>query len=72
MLDATPEMDSTVVMHKRGRPCKLLQLPSYDDKPVNASPAELKIWKQKKNTEKWHYEKLTSSDAVEYREREQE
>ena len=48
------------------------QLPSYDDKPFNASPAELKKWKQKKNTEKWHYEKLTSSDAAEYREREKE
>ena len=36
MLVATPE---------RGRPCNRPQPPSYDDKPVKASPAELKKWK---------------------------
>ena len=45
MLDTTPEVDSIVVIHKRGRPHKMPQLPLYDDKPVNASPAELKKWK---------------------------
>ena len=40
--------------------------------PVNATADELKMWKQKKNSEKWHYEKLISSEADEYREKEKE
>ena len=35
--------------------------------PENASKEELLKWKKRKNTAKWHYEKLTSEDAEVYR-----
>ena len=68
----TPDKDTPPVIHKRERPHKTPQPPSYDDCPVNASNDKIKRWKQKKNSEKWCYEKLTSADAVEYRVREKE
>ena len=61
-----PEQDRTPVIHKRGRPQKVLQPPSYDDHPVNASAEEMKKWQKCKNSEKWQYEKLTSSEAGAY------
>ena len=45
MVDATPELEGTPVIHKRGRPCKTPQPPSYDNFPVSASADELKKWK---------------------------
>ena len=67
-----PEWDRTPVIHKRGRPQKVPQPPSYDDCPVNASAEEMKKWQKHKNSEKWQYEKLTSGEASEYRETEKE
>ena len=37
-----PEWDRTPVIHKRGRPRKVPQPPSYDDHPVNARAEEMK------------------------------
>ena len=67
-----PGWDRTLVIHKRGRPRKLPQPPSYDDRPVNASSEKMKIWLKCKNSEKWQYEKLTSVEANDYREKEKE
>ena len=39
-----PGWDRTPVIHKRGRPQKVPQPPSYDDHPVNASSEEMKKW----------------------------
>ena len=36
--------DRTPVIHKRGRPQKVPQPPSYDDRPVNVSAEEMKKW----------------------------
>ena len=63
----TPDKDTPPVIPKRGRPHKTPQLPSYNDCPVHATSEEFKKWKWKKNCEIWHYEKLTSSEAAEYR-----
>ena len=68
----TPDKDTPPVIHKRGRPRKTPQLPSYENCLVNASSDEIKSGKHKKNSEKCHYEKLASSDAAEYRKREKE
>ena len=72
--DGAPELDGTPLICKRGRgrPHKTPQLPSYDDYPVNASAEDLKKWKHRKNTEKWHYEKLMSNEAADFREKEKE
>ena len=52
MLDIlTPDKDTPPVIHKRERPWKTPQLPSYGDCPVNATNEEFKKWKQKKNSE---------------------
>ena len=67
-----PEQDRTPVIHKRGRTRKVLQPPSYDDRPVNASAEEIKKWQKHKNSKKWWYEKLRSSEASEYQEKEKE
>ena len=67
-----PEQGRTLVIHKRGRPRKVLQPLSYDDRPVNASAEEMKKWQKHKNLEKWWYEKLISGEASEYREKEKE
>ena len=67
-----PGRDRTPVIHKRGRPRKVPQPPSYDDRPVNASSEEIKKWQKRKNSEKWQYEKLTSVEASDYREKEKE
>ena len=53
-----PEQDRTPVIHKRGRPRKVLQPPSYDNCPVNASAEEMKKWQKRKNSEKWWYKNL--------------
>ena len=50
----------------RGQPRKQPQPPSEDDKPVNASKAEMLRWQMKFNTAK-RYEILTSKDAEAYR-----
>ena len=42
----------------------------YDDFPHDGSAEEKKKWQKRKNTEKWRYEKLMSSEAAEYRENE--
>ena len=67
-----PGQDRTPVIRKRGRPRKVPQPPSYDDHPVNASSEEMKKWQKCKNSEKWWYEKLTSVEANDYREKEKE
>ena len=67
-----PGRDRTPVIRKRGRPRKVPQPPSYDDHPVNASSEEIKKWQKRKNSEKWRYEKLTSVEASDYREKEKE
>ena len=67
-----PEQDRTPVIHKRGRPQKVPQSPSCDDRSVNASTEEMKKWQKHKNSKKWWYEKLASSEASEYREKEKE
>ena len=67
-----PGWDRTPVIHKRGRPQKVPQPPSYDDCPVNASSEEMKKWQKCKNSEKWRYEKLTIVEANDYREKEKE
>ena len=56
----------------RGRPRKQPQPPSTDDKPVNASKAEMLRWQKKFNTAKRRYEILTSKDAEAYRQQENE
>ena len=53
-----PGRDRTPVIYKRGRPRKVLQPPSYDDCPVNASAEEMKKWQKRKNSEKWRYKNL--------------
>ena len=53
-----PEQDKTPVICKRGRPWKVPQPPSYDDRPVNASAEEMKKWQKRKNSEKWWYKNL--------------
>ena len=55
--------------HKsRGRPCKDLIPLTKDDKPVNASKAEMLRWQKKYNAAVWCYSKLTSDDGDAYRE----
>ena len=56
----------------RGQPRKQPQPPSTDDKPVNASKAEMLRWQKKFNTAKRRYEILTSKDAEAYRQQENE
>ena len=60
------------MIRKRGKARKVPQPPSYDDHPVNASAEEMIKWQKRKNSEKWRYEKLTSGEASEYREKEKE
>ena len=67
-----PEQDRTPVIHKRGRPQKVPHPPSYDDRPFNASAEEMKKWQKCKNSKKWWYKKLMSSESSEYREKEKE
>ena len=66
-----PEQDRTAVIC-RGRPQKVPQPLSCDNCPVNASAEEMKKWQKHKNLKKWQYEKHTSSEASEYREKEKE
>ena len=67
-----PEQDRTPVTHKRGRPWKIPQPPSYYDHPVNASAQEMKKGQKCKNSKKWWYKKLTSSEASQFMEKEKE
>ena len=55
---------------KRGRPCKEIQPPSYEDFPVRGSLEEQKHWMKLKNTQYWHYTKLTGPEGEEYWKRE--
>ena len=57
------------VSNRRGRPRKIPLPPTYDDFPHDGCTEEKK-WQKRKNTEKWRYEKLMSSEAAEYRENE--
>ena len=56
----------------RGRPRKELVKPTMDDFPYGGTEAEQKAYIRKKNTEFWHYNKLTSSDSAAYRQSENE
>ena len=55
---------------KRGRPCKEIQPSSCNDFPVHGSLEEQKHWMKVKNTQYWHYTKLTGPEGEEYRKRE--
>ena len=54
----------------RGRPRKNLVVPSTDDFPYDGTPEERDRYLKKKNTEMWHFKKLTSTGSAEYRARE--
>ena len=55
---------------KRGRPRKEIQPPSYNDFPVCGSLEEQKHWMKLKNTQYWHYTKLTGPEGEKYQKRE--
>ena len=54
----------------RGRSRKNLVVPSTDDFPYDGTPGERDRYLKKKNTEMWHFRKLTSTGSAEYRARE--
>ena len=58
------------VSKSRERPRKMPLPPTYNDFPHDGSTEEKKKWQKWKNTEKWRYKKLMSSEAAEYRENE--
>ena len=66
----TPDVSHMTVSKRRGRPRKIPLLPTYDNFPQDGSTGEKKKWQKRKNTEKWRYKKLMSSEAAEYRENE--
>ena len=66
----TPDVSRMTVSRRRGRPRKIALPPTYDDFPHDGSAEEKKKWQKRKNTEKWRYKKLMSSEAAEYRENE--
>lgn len=63
---------TTPIGRGRGRPRKYPQPPTTEDKPKNASKAEMLRWQKKYNTAKWRYDKLTSQDAESFRKQENE
>ena len=46
--------------------------PSFDDFPIDASEAEQKRYIKKKRTEMWRFNKLSGTDASQYRQSELE
>ena len=55
---------------KRGRSHKDIQLPSYNVFPVGGTAKEQKYWLKLKNTQYWHYTKLTGQEGEKYCKRE--
>ena len=66
----TPDMLKLNLGKRRGRPRKELVEPTMDDFPFGPSKEEQHRYIRKKNTEKWHYNKLVGSDAASYRQAE--
>ena len=66
----TPDMQKLNLGKRRGQPRKELVEPTMDDFPFGASKEEQCRYICKKNTEKWHYNKLVGSDAASYRQAE--
>ena len=66
----TPDMQKLNLGRCRGRPRKELMEPNMDDYPVDATEEEQRRYICKKNTERWHYNKLASADAANYRQAE--
>ena len=66
----TPDMQKLNLGKRRGQPRKELVKPTMDDFPFGASEEEQCRYICKKNTEKWHYNKLVGSDAASYRQAE--
>lgn len=63
----TPEMSKLSLGKSRGRPRKSVEKPNMDDFPFDRSKEEQKRYLDKKNTEMWHYKKLSGSGSAEYR-----
>ena len=68
----TPDFSSLSMGKKRGRPRKKLEVPTFDDFPIDADAEEKSKYICKKTTEMWQYKKLTSKDSSEYRKQETE
>ena len=68
----TPEFSKMSLGRGRGRPRKNLVVPSTDDFPYDGTLEERDRYLKKKNTEMWHFKKLTSTGSAEYRARENE
>ena len=66
----TPEFSKMSLGRGRGRPRKNLVVPSTDDFAYDGTPEERDRYLKKKNTEMWHFKKLTSTGSAEYRARE--
>ena len=68
----TPLIGGVQLGRRRGRPRKLLEQPTFDDYPTDATEKEQEAWVKRKNTEMWRYKKLNSSQAAEFRKSESE
>ena len=64
-------MPTTPVISQRGRGCprKNRQKPVYSDFPVNWTLEEQECWFKAKMMERWRYNKLSSTDEEQYRQR---
>ena len=66
----TPEFSKMSLGRGRGRPRKNLVVPSTDNFPYDGTQEERDRYLKKKNTEMWHFKKLTSTGSAEYRTKE--
>ena len=62
----TPQLEGIKLGRGRGHPHKTLQPPTYDDFPFGASQSDIDKYLKAKKTQRWWYEKLTSSSASEH------
>ena len=63
----TPDFAKLALGRGRGRPRKALELPKTGDYPVDGTEVEKDKYIKKKNTEVWHFHKLSSESSAEYR-----
>ena len=66
----TPSLQSMSIGRGKGRPRKQLVAPTLDGFPIDSTEDEKQKWFNKKCTEQWWYNILTSNKAAEFREKE--
>ena len=57
-------MTGMTLCQHRGRTCKELEEPTFDDFPVDGTPLEKQHWFKAKQSKQWQYKKLNSDDSA--------